>query len=257
MNTFNLKRFLMLFKKHTYEKGKEYILSILTITIILIVLLIYTAYVNASGLKEDYQQVFFIGGLLLTGMIFTSMIFSDLNDKRKATSYLTLPASQLEKYLVNWVFSYLIFQLVFISIFYIATCTVLSLGINEFGVGNNIINIFNRENEIYIVFYVYILIHALIFFGAIFFKKKHFIKIILSLFVIGLAFTFVNKLLLTLIIDEKVITTPPFTSLRFVNENKFYSIVIEQSNLFMISLIVVIVFLIWLSAFYRLKEKEV
>jgi len=257
MNTFNLKRFLMLFKKHSYEKGKEYILSILTITIIQIVLFIYAAYMNASGLKENYQQVFFIVGILLCGMIFTSIIFSDLNDKRKATSYLTLPASHLEKYLVNWLFSYLIFQLVFISVFYIATYAVLSLGINEFGAGNKAINIFNKENQIYIVFYVYLLVHSLILYGAIFFKKKHFIKIILTLFILGLALTFINKLLLTIMIDENVMTEPPFTNLRFLNENKFYSIQIVESTLFTTSLLAAIVILLWLSSFYRLKEKEV
>jgi glucan phosphoethanolaminetransferase (alkaline phosphatase superfamily) len=100
-------------------------------------------------------------------------------------------------------------------------------------------------------------VHSLILYGAIFFKKKHFIKIILTLFILGLALTFINKLLLTIMIDENVMTEPPFTNLRFLNENKFYSIQIVESTLFTISLLAAIVILLWLSSFYRLKEKEV
>ena len=256
-NIFDLRRFFMLFKKHTYEKGKEYLLSILTITVILLVGLGYTAYSTLTGLAEDIQAVIFIITLLLSGIIFTSMVFLDLSDKRKATTYLTLPASHVEKYLVNWLFSYLIFQIIFTAIFYIATYLVISLGINEVGVGNKVFNIFNTESKVYGVFYVYLIAHSIMFYGAIFFNKKHFIKTVFSLFLIGVSLTFLNKLVLSMMIVPKVYTMPPFTYLRFMEEQKYYSIEIEPSEIFTYTLIALIVGLLWISAFYRLKEKEV
>ena len=256
-NIFDIRRFFMLFKKHTYEKGKEYLLSILTITVILLVVLGYTAYSNSTGLLVDIQEVVFIITLLLSGIIFISMVFLDLSDKRKATTYLTLPASHLEKYLVSWLFSFLIFQVVFTVIFYLATYLIISLGINEVGVGNKVLNIFNSQNKVYVAFIIYLIAHSLIFYGAIFFNKKHFIKTVFSLFLIGASITFLNKLVQSLMINAKVYTTPPFTYLRFMEEQKYYSIEVEQNSVMITSLIALIVGLLWIIAFYRLKEKEV
>ena len=256
-NIFSLPRFLMLFKKHLFEKGKEYLLSILTLTIILIGLLAFVAYQNASGLKEELQEVTFVISIILSGMIFTSMIFPDLSDKRKSTIYLTLPASHLEKYLVTWIFSYLIFQLVFTAVFYLATAIVLNIGINEIGNENTVFNIFDSQNKVYQVFYVYLLAHSLMFYGAVYFRKKHLISTIFSLFLIGVLLSFFNKLLLSLMIKSEVLTTPPFSSLNFIENQSRYNLEAEKSSVFVITLLALITGILWISAFYRLKEKEV
>ena len=256
-NIFSLPRFLMLFKKHLFEKGKEYLLSSLTLTIILIGLLAFVAYQNASGLKEELQEVTFVISIILSGMIFTSMIFPDLSDKRKSTIYLTLPASHLEKYLVTWIFSYLIFQLVFTAVFYLATAIVLNIGINEIGNENTVFNIFDSQNKVYQVFYVYLLAHSLMFYGAVYFRKKHFISTIFSLFLIGVLLSLFNKLFLSLMIKSEVLISPPFTNLRFVENFNRYYIEAEKSGGFVITLLALITGILWISAFYRLKEKEV
>ena len=256
-NIFSLPRFLMLFKKHLFEKGKEYLLSILTLTIILIGLLAFVAYKDASGLTEDMQKLVFVLTFCLSGIIFTSMIFSDLGNKRKATTYLMLPASHLEKYLVTWIFSYLIFQLVFTAVFYLATAIVLNIGINEIGNENTVFNIFDSQNKVYQVFYVYLLAHSLMFYGAVYFRKGHLISTIFSLFLIGVLLSFFNKLLLSLMIKSEILMSQPFTNLRFSENFNSYYIEAENTSVFVITLLTLITGILWISAFYRLKEKEV
>ena len=256
-NLFNLKRFLMLNKKHLFEKGKEYLLSVLSLTIILIGILAYIAYQNESGLEEGVQKIVFITAFILSGIIFTSMVFSDLGNKRKATIYLMLPASHLEKYLIPWVFSYLIFQLVFTAVFYLAASIVLNLGINEIGNENTVFNIFDHKNKVYQVFYVYLLAHSFMFYGAVYFRKKHLISTIFSLFLIGVLLSFFNKLLLSLMIKSEILMSPPFTNLRFVENFNRYYLEVEKSSGFVITLLALITAILWISAFYRLKEKEV
>ena len=256
-NIFSLPRFLMLLKKHLFEKGKEYLLSILTLTIILIGILAYVAYQNESGLNEGFQQIAYISAFILSGLVPTSMVFSDLSNKSKATTYLMLPASQLEKYLVNWLFSYVIFQVVFTAVFYLATSIVLNIGINEIGNENTVFNIFDSQNKVYQVFYIYLLAHSLMFYGAIYFRKKHFISTIFSLFLIGVLLSFFNKLLLSLMIKSEVLISPPFTNLRFVENFNRYYIEAENNSGFAITFLTLITGILWISAFYRLKEKEV
>ena len=256
-NLFNLKRFLMLNKKHLFEKGKEYLLSSLTLIMILTGLLAFIAYKNGYGLTEDMQKLVFVLTFCLSGIIFTSMIFSDLSDKRKSTIYLTLPASHLEKYLVSWIFSYLIFQLVFTAVFYLATSIVVNLGIDEIGNGNTVFNIFDSQSKVYQVFYVYLLAHSLMFYGAVYFRKKHFIKTIFSLFSIVSLLTLFNNLLLSLMIKSEVLLSPPFSSLNFIENQTRYYLEVEKSSGFVITLLAILTAILWISAFYRLKEKEV
>ena len=256
-NIFSLPRFFMLFKKHLLEKSKEYLLSALTLAIILFVILAFSANSNTIGLTEYLQQLVFIVTYILAGSILTSMIFLDLSNKSKATTYLMLPASHLEKYLVNWVFSFFIFQVVFTAVFYFVTSIVLSLGINEIGDGNTIFNIFDFKSKVYQVCYVYLVAHSLMFYGAVYFRKKNFISTVFSLFLMGVLLIFFNNLLFSLLIKAEVLITPPFKNLSFIENFNRYYIEDETSSVFVLILMALSTGILWISAFYRLKEKEV
>ena len=256
-NLFSLPRFLMLFRKHMLEKSKEYLLSTLTLTIIITALLSFIAYKDSSGLREDMQGVAFVISIILSGIIFTSKIFSDLGNKKKSTNYLMLPASHLEKYLVNWSLSYIFFQVVFIVVFYLATFIVLSFRINEIGNSNRVFNILDTQNNIYLIFLVYLAVHSFMFFGSIKYRKNHFIKTIFLLFSFASLFSLFNWILSSLIISPKILTSFPLTSLRFIEDGKYYNITHASNTVIAVSLTIIVSALLWLSAFYRLKEKEV
>ena len=55
---------------------------------------------------EQSLQLLLLGWVILfIGTIFTSTIFADLGDDKKAPGTLTLPATHFEKYLVAWLYS--------------------------------------------------------------------------------------------------------------------------------------------------------
>ena len=79
--------------------------------------------------------------LLLAGTMFTSTIFAGYGDKKKAVAALTLPASHFEKYLVAWLYSFLIFAIVYSAGFFLIAS--LAINIKQFpGHPPELINIF-------------------------------------------------------------------------------------------------------------------
>ncbi len=118
-NIFNIKRFSRLFIKHTVEHYKSYMMSLLVLLGVMLLGGCFLVYLINAPLELGLQTALFTGILLLAGTIFTSTIFSELGDKNKAMAWLTLPASHFEKYLVAWLFSYLIFIITYTSCFYL------------------------------------------------------------------------------------------------------------------------------------------
>jgi hypothetical protein len=85
--TFNLKRFSLLFVKHTADHYKQYLMAFLVLTGMLILTLVFTAVDDEDRLA--YQTLVFGFFFITAGTIFTSIIFSDLGNKKKAISILT------------------------------------------------------------------------------------------------------------------------------------------------------------------------
>src|SRR4051794_28226809 len=101
-NTFDIKRFGMLFKKHTLEHGKTYLLSAGVLTGIMFLTLGFMSYSSNGHLRINEQIPVFVFLSIIAGGIFTSIVFTELGDKSKAIPTLMLPASHFEKYLVAW-----------------------------------------------------------------------------------------------------------------------------------------------------------
>ncbi|WP_317169489.1 TlpA family protein disulfide reductase [Mucilaginibacter humi] len=116
-NTFNLKRFLLLFKKQTAEHLKAYLLSTAVLFGTVLLLFAYVTFTENGRLTANTQTGIFVWILILSGSIFTSLCFSSLGSKQGILT-LTLPASHLEKFPVQWVYSFVIFQIVFIGVFF-------------------------------------------------------------------------------------------------------------------------------------------
>src|ERR1700735_3627414 len=105
-NIFNVNRFCRVFIKHTVEHFKSYLMSL---TVLIGVMLLGGSFITYmifdSFMPIAMQSVLFVSILLLAGTIFTSTIFADMGDNKKAIASLTLPASHFEKYLVAWLYS--------------------------------------------------------------------------------------------------------------------------------------------------------
>jgi hypothetical protein len=195
--------------------------------------------------------------LIFSGSIFTSISYASLGDKRKAIPVLALPASHLEKYLVVWIYSFIIFQLVFIAVFYLADSIVLNFGASAAS-PVQLLNLFDERYFAFVAFIIYTVLHAFTLWGAIYFEKLHFIKTSFVFFALLIVFMILNQSILNLMIDKNLLINMPFDSLRFMGNGQGQNIE-QQVDFTYYHLVAVMVtaLLLWCSAFFRLKEKEV
>jgi hypothetical protein len=253
--TFSINRFARLFKKHTKEHYKNYLMSVAVLVGVMILGGGFLVYMTDIQLDKNIQTFFFFSIMLLAGTIFTSSSFADLGEKKKAITWLVLPASHFEKYLVAWIYSFLLFIIVYTLIFYLALFTALNIQ----HVHSNrmvILNIF--EMQILQMYLVFAFLHAIAFFGAIYFEKLHFIKTAFAFFIIIAGLILLNKSLLSVFIGKSVDASPPFGNMRFAEGAQMVDIKIEKQNTpYILYLFIILTFIFWVAAYFRLKEKQV
>ncbi|MBC8054292.1 MAG: hypothetical protein H7Y13_14620 [Sphingobacteriaceae bacterium] len=259
--TFNLNRFSNLFIKHTADNYKTYLMAFSVLLGVLFLIMGFTAYVSGGQIGERAQIPVFLFVLLLSGTIFTSIVFADLGNKKKAISILTLPASHFEKYLIGWLYSFVIFQLLFIPAFYLMVMLLNHLGsLYSTADDAQLLNLFDEEHKVYYVFYLYAVLHAICLWGSVFFEKHHFIKTAFCFFIGMFLLMFLNTQLMSLLLDDKkILSAVPFTQVDLLDisgENYRVETPIEE-YIYIGIIISVIVVILWACSFYRLKEKEV
>jgi len=196
--------------------------------------------------------------MLIGGSIFTSMSFIELGDKKKAIPFLTLPASHFEKYLVAWLYSYVIFQLVFMAGFSLIDSIVIHLGTAPVEERDQQMNVFLMDENFSVVFVIYALFNGLTLLGAVFFEKMHFIKTAVIFFICLIILVLLNNQLLNLFIGKSSQGNVPFQGAGLNEKTNFFRIYpdksITQYGNYVIELTAL---LLWIGAFFRLKEKEV
>lgn len=116
----NLTRFGRLVRKHAAENLKPYALGAAVLLGGIMLLLGFITYLSHRPLNENEQSILFMLLLLATGGFFASLAFGQFGEGRQAALALTLPASQLEKYLLAWLVSLPVFLVVFTAAFYLA-----------------------------------------------------------------------------------------------------------------------------------------
>lgn len=248
----------MLFRKHTVENYKTYLMSTGVLAGLLILFMGVFSFTNDGFLLLGFQEGIFVVFLLLAGCIFTSLVFADLGDKKKAIPALTLPASHFEKYFVSWLYSFLIFQLLYVALFYLIASIVISFGHDVPGRENVLLNIFDKDRMAYGAFIIYPILHAVILFGAIYFEKLHFIKTSFAFFIGIFLLGLLNKPIMALMIDHKILGTTIFSPLNITDGKNYWEIKPAEIQTYTICIVLgVIVVLLWVSAYYKLKEKEV
>jgi hypothetical protein len=254
-NTFNLNRFGRLFVKHTVEHYKSYLMSLTVLMVVMILGGSFLVYMIEIPIDRGFQSAIFVMILLLAGSIFTSTIFADFGDKKKAVASLTLPASHFEKYLVAWIYSFLIFLVVYTIGFYLVA--LFAVNVKHFpGHIIEVINVF--EQPVCEMYLLYAFLHAIVFFGAIFFEKLHFIKTAFIFFISLAILILINKLFLSALLGREVVPTALFGNLRFTEKGNTVDINITQAQEpYLLTLITVLAIIFWVAAYYRLKEKQV
>ena len=257
-NVFSFQRFIWLFNKHTKEHYKTYLMSLTVLSGILALVLGYIALRGALDVKTQHA----VFGVLLvgTGFIFTSSIFSDLGNKGKSISTLTLPVAHLERFMVAWVYSFIIFQIVFIACF----CVInnIFVGLNGFKTEayKAASPLWGRESIYLFALLYYCFYHALAFLGAVLFKKAHFVKMAFTFLVFFVVLMLVNKIVAGLIFDPQVSSSSiPFSDITIIElGNHRYNL---DANEWLAPVLTIITLVstvsLWAATYFKLKEKQV
>ena len=90
--SFNFVRFGRLFRKHTAEHLRGYLLATAVLLGGIGLVLGYVAYLNTQAMSASVQGMVFIMGLLSSGVFFTSTVLAPFGPPRQATPALLLPA---------------------------------------------------------------------------------------------------------------------------------------------------------------------
>jgi hypothetical protein len=253
--TFSINRFGRLFKKHTKEHYRNYLMSVAVLVGVMMLGGGFLVYMADVQLDKNLQTFFFFSIMLLAGTIFTSNVFADLGERKKAIAWLVLPASHFEKYLVAWIYSFLLFIIAYTLIFYLALFTALNIQhVHTQRIA--ILNVF--EKQILQMYLVFAFLHAIAFFGAVYFEKLHFIKTAFTFFIIIAVLIIINKGLLSALLGRTVDASPPFGYLRFGDTGQAVDIKIDsQDSPYLLYLLIILTFILWVAAYFRLKEKQV
>lgn len=257
-NTFNFGRFLRLFNKHTKEQYRTYLMSTAVLMGILLIIMGALAYSNDGFLNIRAQGVYFDFFLLAAGTIFTSTVFAELGDEKKTIPALTLPVSHFERFLVGWIYSFIFFQIIFLACFYSVAALVARVGENNPLVHNQLLKIDFKDPGILIPYIFFVLLHGVTFLGAITFKKLHFIKTSFVLFAFLVVLLIINSSMIHMIFNENAHAGIPFAKI-FIQEGQVSSQIKAGDTGDTITKVAVIstVILLWVSAYFKLKEKQV
>ncbi|RDC64012.1 hypothetical protein [Adhaeribacter pallidiroseus] len=256
-NHFSFTRFSRVLAKHTAEYLKWYLMAAAVLTGAMTLILGFVAYMQSYPVDEEEQTLLFIFSLLGAGSVFTSTVFAHLGDKKKAMAALTLPASHFEKYLVAWLYSFLIFSVVFTLSFYLVVGLVLNLD-NPGAEPVKYLNIFSTENEVYLVFLIFAFIHGIALWGSVFFQKLHFIKTAFAFFLGLMLLVFLNYHGLEMLLNRDLMVAMPFNNIGFQDKDQYYYLDLPEIKPYFTKLLPVVLGLIfWLAAYFGLKEKQV
>lgn len=254
-NTFNLQRFIWLFKKHTKEHYKTYLISTLVMIGFLVGSMCYVAYFE--GLSTSSQEGLFAVFLIFCGSVFASLSFADLGQKNKAISMLTLPVSNLERFLVGWIYSFLIFQLLFVGCFYVLDIVVLAVINRHAAVPKVLIDLTSADTQVYYVFLYFWLLHAVAFLGSVVFQTLHFIKTAFVFLAFLIVLVFFNQGFVHLLIDGKIWVKLPFSHI-YIQEgvSGYYLDDRAVMPVVMTVMLLISTFCLWIAAYFKLKEKQ-
>ena len=255
-NTFNIQRFSRLLNKQIMDNYASYLMSLAVLAGILFITMGIGLLLNHGDFDGSAQIGFYATFLILAGTIFTSMVFADLGDKKKAIPALTLPVSHFEKFLVGWFISVVIFLLVFTLSFAVVNLIIINLSNGYFDRHNSFFSLADYNKHLDMLFVGFGFLQAVTFFGAVFFEKLHFIKSIFALFVILFMIWLGDQPLAQLIFGQGELRAIPYVGVALPMANNYTMIGTDNSTLLYYTLIAVTLVL-WTAAFFRLKEKQV
>ena len=245
---FNLMRFGRLLRKHTAEYWKMYCMSAAVLLGGILIVMGFLTYLNHNRLDVNMQAIFLLLFLLAAGCFCTSTVLGQYGAGRQAALALTLPASQLEKFLVAWLFSVPVFLIVFGIVFYAADWLILHVMSSA---DTPQLPLISSEHLEAIRFYL--VLHGVALWGGIFFQRLQPIKIAFVGFGLALLASLANYQWLERLLGTKLHQAIPFGAvvldMGMVNLSEAQTPWLDLVPL-------VLAVLLWAAAYARLTEKQ-
>ncbi|MET0243697.1 MAG: hypothetical protein ABW174_09515, partial [Flavitalea sp.] len=116
---FDFRRFTLLVGKHWSENRKKYLFGIAGMIALLVFWFAFVMLVDDRRIPVELQAMTYYFGLAITGCFFGSILFSDIASGPKAMSYLSFPASHLEKLICGLLYGVVIFFGIYTLAFYL------------------------------------------------------------------------------------------------------------------------------------------
>jgi len=255
-NLFSFARFGRLFTKFTVEHWKSYLMGAGVLAASLLLVMGFLTYVTHSLPGLGQQTVFLFVFLLGAGFLFTSSVFADFGEKSRAVAALTLPASQLEKYLVAWLYSGPLFLLAFVGIFFAVDSLLMTVGGRDGQVGM-LLNLFAPEAGFGTLLLLFLVVHGLALWGSIFFGTAAFIKTGMVFFTGLVVVILLNYQVLKALLGPSIQNSMPFLGAGLEEQKIYYTLNLPDAQQSFVGLVLLILAgLLWLAAYARLREKQ-
>ena len=243
-NIFSIKRAYLLFKRNLCLNSKMYFFAIGAYCMIAFFIAFMHAKNTNTYVPYNMAQIL-IFAMCLVGMLFSATIFKEMHNPTKSISFLTLPVSNLEKFIVNLFITNILFVFIFTIINYI-TITVFVYYIYQKGVIESFY--FPPNYDVFTLFTKYFLvINTIYFFAGTVLKKYQYEATSL---IVGLVF--ISIILLHFSIVDNY--SPIFNNGLFAAsiypswmDNHFIDIVILK--------VAPLMFIV--TAYFSIKEKEI
>lgn len=250
----NFKNLFLFIKRYLFLNKNTLAVAFGAVSGTIFLILMFAAYqtksFNSNMLFSTVMPFFFLGGL-----IFTSSSFKELHDPKTSYNFLTFPISTFEKLFGIWLSTSVLFSIASIATIFIINILVSILSSQLFDFRLHIDNIF--VPELFLGVGKYIVIQSIFLLGAIYFRKNNFLKTILAISVIFIAFAILTGLAGRIMFNDFI---GPHT-FNFNNNN----VSIEHQSMFSDTIPQILNFTFWylltpfflVVSYFRLKERQI
>ena len=252
IQSFSIKRVLLLMQKTAYENIKFVLIGLVTVFGIFSIILFL------NGLDEGdawgKMQAFYVAGFIISGFFISGMAFTNLRTKEKTMSYLSLPASILEKFISELLLTTVGFIVIYTAIFYVFNFAVYLIG-SPFNLDANIINLFDME--VLEGFMYYVILQSVFLAGAATFRKAPLFFTSFSLFIAGIVIL-IFVVIIALGFKEYI---ENLDTVNLQMDTGDYDIETDMKNNFLVRFPKFMFYyltapIFWLVTYLKLKEKE-
>jgi len=249
---FNLNRFGRLVRRDWLVFQKPIGYAVLALCIFLLGLIFYEVGFNEyEVLSMRFWSKTFSTLLLVGSGLITSIIFWEFKDPAGRISYLSLPASHLEKVVSRIIYSFILFPLALLIIFFIL------FKLTEIFDGPVFMDV-DLKHFVGTVYAAYIIIHAIVFMFAVWLNKYVAPKSAIITCVCFMVISLLVMLIFRVIFSEHFVGWEMSGNFRMAPKDNFQQRVEQVWAPFMNKVVPLVLLLwFWTIAYYKMTEKQV